>query len=381
MITPLPPKIGFGFTSDQKLDIQGYDYKNVGIYHNYHVNVDNWKFPHNFSPPSNLIIDGFSPNLNKQLHIGHLKNLAVASALTEIVEAKPVAMLGASLGINDGAMEALETWFDLARYKPKIYFDIELPEPKIETKDKDGCKVWTGPLGDVIVKKSNGDSTYAYHDLAFKEHVSPTHYITGSEQRSHFASLGLADKHIPLGLVLGKDGKKLKSRDGEAFSAEDALNSVIEKLNPTDHPKLLAWNIICWNFNSSSMSKDIKFLPEQWINPDSPGMFISYTYARLKTALDKVDFEVDLSEINELKHAQLAGFAGYHKYWFQVAADKMEPCKLAHFSFDLAKMLSQAYEQERIVGGKKSFVAAVKFATEVLGECMCKLRMYELPRI
>ena len=176
-----------------------------------------WEWP--IKPiPSKIVFDGFSPNLNKELHIGHLKNLVIASAITNITSAIPVAMLGAAKGINDSAVEAYKNWCSLANYNPKIYFDIELPPTsKIlvdGTNEYIGCKMFN----DGVIYKSNGESTYAAHDLSFAELVSPDFYLTGQEQSTHFKSLGLGNKHIPMRLVLGKDGTKMKStikKDGD----------------------------------------------------------------------------------------------------------------------------------------------------------------------
>ena len=63
--------------------------------------------------------------------------------------------------------------------------------------------------------------------------------ITGSEQRGHFAALGLADKHLPIGLVLGPDGKKVKSSGGDPLLAAEAFDLVAEQLDPTPSPKQL----------------------------------------------------------------------------------------------------------------------------------------------
>jgi hypothetical protein len=134
-------------------------------------------------------------------------------------------LLGASQGIVEGAREELDLWYKVSRYQPTLLLDTET-HGKIEkfyalrdgSGEQSGCKVWDGPLGPVIVIRQDGRPTYAYHDLVFKASIKPSYYITGEEQRGHFESLGLGESHLPMGLVLGNDGAKIKSRDGNAFN-------------------------------------------------------------------------------------------------------------------------------------------------------------------
>ena len=79
----------------------------MGIHHNYHVTKQAWKYPTTVKP-SEIVFDGFSPNLNKGLHVGHLKNLCIAAAITNITNAKPVAMLGAANGVKQKEEEIKE---------------------------------------------------------------------------------------------------------------------------------------------------------------------------------------------------------------------------------------------------------------------------------
>ncbi len=190
----------------------GYAYAFSNGFHNYHFTAANFKLPPlPASASQTVVLEGFAPNLNKKLHVGHLKNLAAANALARILQpCQPVAMLGASLGVLPGALENLHALFDFVGYHPQIAFDTDLPPGLVPTSPGTGayagCEVWHGPLGPVVVKKGNGQPTYAYHELAYAQLVQPDYYITGCEQKEHFAALRLADKHLPMGLVLGMDG-------------------------------------------------------------------------------------------------------------------------------------------------------------------------------
>jgi arginyl-tRNA synthetase len=132
---------------------------------------------------------------------------------------------------------------------------------------------------------------YAFHDLAFAKLVGPTHYITGAEQKEHFASLGLGDKHLPMGLVLGSDGKKLKSRaskegvPADSPKAEAIMEEVMENLEDSCPDKRkLAWNVLAWNFLTVARTQNVKYNPADWTKADAPGLYITYTFARVKKA-------------------------------------------------------------------------------------------------
>lgn len=99
----------------------------------------------------------------------------------------------------------------------------------------------------LIVQKSDGGYLYATTDLAALQHRIEVEqadrliYVTDEGQSQHFkmvfSSAKLAgilpeDKavnHVTFGLVLGQDGKKIKSRSGETIRLQDLLNEAIEK--------------------------------------------------------------------------------------------------------------------------------------------------------
>lgn len=400
-IQPLPPEIGIGITSLTPVDprlVSKMRYEQIGIHHNYYFTNDhfsfNWAavFGQETKP---CILDGFSPNLNKQLHIGHLRNLVLAKSLSKIFEANPCALLGASLGVLTGAGDKFDKWCDLGSiYSPEKYYDVFMPIDVINSdirlasegesvngKDLTGCWIWDGPKGPVIVIKSNGQRTYAYHDLVFSKIVAPDYYITGVEQKEHFQSLGLGDKHLPMGLVLGEDGKKIKSRNGDALSADEALDMIVGNLNPSPELKNLAWNILSWNFLSTGRETNIKFEPKKWTSPNSPGMYITYTNTRIESALedsfcDTINFDKMTSD--DLK---LISYACLFEYYKLMAIEKKDPSPIANFAHEMAKKLNIAYESEKIKDGREEFVYCVNGANNMLSDAMFYLGMVGVKKI
>jgi arginyl-tRNA synthetase len=334
-------------------------------------------------------LEGFAPNLNKKLHIGHLKNLAVANALSRILQpCKPTAMLGASLGVLPCALAELHELFDFAGYLPRVYLDTDLPAGLVPTVagtgEYAGCQIWQGPLGPVVLVKSDGKPTYAYHDLAYAQVVKPDWYVTGCEQQGHFAALGLAGKHLAMGLVLGPDGKKVKSSGGEPLLAGEALDLVIGQLGPTPQPRKLAWNVLAYGFLQQGLGSSCKFDPVQMTKPAAPGMYLSYTLAKVHSALSKAGVCLDAEGPPPAltgADVKLLGLAAYAGYYLHQARQEKDPAPLANYLLTLAKGLANAYGKQSIRGGPPGFQFAVARAFEALEKGMVTLGLFPLHEV
>lgn len=398
VIRPVPEQYGVGFASYERIPEYAASYREVqsGRYWNYFFTNTNQTFPKGEPICKEFVIDGFSPNLNKSLHVGHLRNLATARSLSALLSAhascKPVSLLGASQGVLSTALTGYDNWCKFVGYSPTIYYDVLQPwdfVPVRLAEEKDaaafpsdkpptGCKVFDGPEGPVIVVRSDGRPTYGFYDLSFAASVKPTHYITGDEQTGHFKSLGLGEKHLPMGLVLGADGKKMKSRSGGSPSADEILGQIVCKLEETPNPKELAWNVLAWNFLHAARAHVVKYDLDKWTNPDQPGLYITYTYARLHSALNnEVAVCADLNEFD----VSLLGFAAYCDYYERQCVDGMCVAQLANYAQALSQKLNLAYHKEKIRGGRPGFRYAVSKATEVLGRVLDLLGMFRLVKV
>ena len=410
-ITPMPPNVGYGFTSYQQLPqtiVEGYRYEPAGRYHNYHFTPTKFGWPVEV-PERKVVLEGFAPNLNKKLHIGHLRNLVLASSLDKLLPASEcTGMLGAALGEIEGAEEELSAWCGRATYVPHFTKDtslhVELLRPTrygtdeiaagtTEQRSYDNCKMWDGPLGPVVVIRSDGRPTYAGHDLMYAQVVKPDLYVTGAEQGTHFKTLGLGDKHVPMGLVVGTDGKKISSRnitdkakfggiydqDDAGLTASDTLNMIMQRLEDTPDREQLAWNILAYNFLSVGRTSNCKFHVDEWTQPDRPGLYITYTYARVMKALESVMVE-SIEELDP-KHMYLIAASSYTDYWVGRARKAIDPNPIATYALELAKVLTKAYHEERIIGGTKQFVYAISCACASLGYAMRLMTMHRLTRV
>lgn len=113
-------------------------------------------------------------------------------------------------------------------------------------KSKKGNKIEDSPP--LIIRKSDGASLYATTDLAALRHRCGTScnatrvmYVTDLSQADHFAAVfdagkrtgfvpnGVSVEHIGFGLVLGEDGKKIKTREGDPVRLRDLLEEAVTR--------------------------------------------------------------------------------------------------------------------------------------------------------
>jgi arginyl-tRNA synthetase len=431
-IRPLPASVGIGFFSPTRIpeyEDKGYRIEQTERFCNYFFTRDNFRWPQDPAKqwsadnPGPIVIDGFSPNLNKDLHVGHLRNLALGNAIVKMTKGNPVALLGATLGIKSGAEQKYDTLCQRLGYNVKKYYDVLLPtdvvpwRPDMSHLPKDMSEVdatklvasgdlkvpcfWDGPNGKVIVITSDGRRLYSYHDLAFKELAKPNFYITGAEQSARFKELGLGDKHLPMGLILGEDGTKMKSREGTSFLLEDAIQATIGALGKEPGERRvkpsweLAWNVLCWQMLSVSRTQNVKWNVDDWCRPESPGMYMTYTNARVYSALKAATDDNPLTDINGLEVAArdfiegvrkemtdadlaLVGLCEYARFYHGEALKKMDPAVLVHYLHDLARALGRVYCTEKMVGGRLPFLICVARALWFLRAGMKGIGMFIL---
>ncbi|WP_373546439.1 arginine--tRNA ligase [Chamaesiphon sp.] len=291
--------------------------------------------------PQRVIVDFSSPNIAKEMHVGHLRSTILGDCIARVLEFRGHDVLrlnhvgdwGTQFGmlilyLREAYPEALTTAdaLDLGDLvvlykKAKQRFD-EDPEfqaaarkevVKLQAKDPDTIDAWnllcdqsrrefqviydrlnvqltergesfynpyltavvedlraTGLLvesdgaqcvflegytnrdGDplpLIVQKTDGGYNYATTDLAAVRYrigidrADRVIYITDAGQGDHFAQVFQVAKlanwipedveiiHVPFGLVLGEDGKKIKTRSGEAIKLKELLDEAIERFS------------------------------------------------------------------------------------------------------------------------------------------------------
>lgn len=262
------------------------------------------------------IVDGFSPNLNKDLHVGHFSNLVIANAIQKLGIGKEfIAIFGDTL---EGAVNpdvALGTYLmHCADFNYNLDYTYFASEMKLidETLLTDGTGEYEGSkifdLGDekIVGIKSNGSTSYFYQDVALADSLrASTLYLTGVEQENHFKSLKKLfpeTNHIGLGLVM-IDGKKMSSSEGNVIYMADFIDDLMGQFN---NDIRLVYNIMAGQI-LKSLPRTNKSINTKLIdNPKtSLGLYISYTLAHIKscgvTAEPITEFVSKRLEYHEMK--------------------------------------------------------------------------------
>lgn len=298
-IKTTPNEFGFNFCvfgkpSDEvskwceywKLEIQ-----ESGKYSNIIIN-DNFSINDAFISEKFEYLDGFSPNLNKELHVGHLSNLIIAKSLQSLeVSNQTIAIFGDTL---DGKVEKKDALSDYEKYCEDFKYNVNdyyfASEMKLKDDSllKDGEDSYKGSkifdLGNekIVGVKSTGATTYFYQDVALAKSLDKkTLYITGFEQNNHFKSLKKIcplTNHIGLGLVL-LDGKKMSSSEGNVIYMKEFINSLLPLFN--NNIKLV-YNIIAGQILKSTLTSNKSIDSTLIGNPKlSLGLYLSYTMAHI----------------------------------------------------------------------------------------------------
>jgi arginyl-tRNA synthetase len=291
------------------------------------------------SKPQRVIVDFSSPNIAKEMHVGHLRSTIIGDAIARVLEFQghdvlrlnhvgdwgtqfgmlitylrevaPAALITADaidLGdlvafykkakqrfdedeafrdtarqevvrLQSGAEDTLKAWrllCEQSRREFQIIYDLldvtvtergesfynslladvatDLEKSGLLVTDQgakcvflEGFSNKEGEPLPLIVQKSDGGYNYATTDLAAiryriqQDHAERILYLTDIGQSNHFAQVfqvarragWLPDtvevEHVPFGLVLGEDGKKLKTRSGETVRLRELLDEAVNR--------------------------------------------------------------------------------------------------------------------------------------------------------
>lgn len=254
---------------------------------------------------------------------------------------------------------------------------------------------------DVVLLKSDGTSLYHTQDLALTklkvEKFSPWKaiWVVGNEQVVHFQrlfslidSLGLLPidnlYHLAYGYVFAKDGKKMSSRSGEALSGDELLD-IVEKATKNED---VALGALKYAFLSSDTFKDMKFDMEQAINfTGRSGPYIMYAYARACNILKEVegfDENIDISKMTVLNRQILLKCLDYPNV-LMACANNYSPSILSEYMYDLAKLFSQMYENEKVLESSDSEknlrIFVLTLVREILKDSLTLFRIKPLEKM
>ena len=202
----------------------------------------------------------------------------------------------------------------------------QIPIPK---KSPDEIQRYENPMPPLMLQKSNGGDMYATSDLAtiyyrnknFKPDI--LHYFTDVRQNQRFVQIFRACKkagispqeqqlwHTGFGTVNGKDGKALKTRDGNNMQLNDLLNVLYEKaeqklvengvIYDQDLKRKIGNAALKFADLANSVEKDYNFDIDRVLSFEGKtGPYIQYTACRIKSILSKAPkFEENYAFTND----------------------------------------------------------------------------------
>lgn len=430
--------------------------------------------------PQRVIIDFSSPNVAKEMHVGHLRSTIIGDCLArlfeflghDVVRLNHVGDWGTAFGmliayiklyapgvltgeqptdlthlvqwyraakqifdtdldfkksahqevvaLQRGNPEALQAWRIICEISQKAYEEIyqmldvwltvrgesfynpylELVVQEFERKGlitiSDGAKCvflegFYGREGEplpLIIQKSDGGYNYATTDLAairhriLEEKADRIIYVTDAGQSLHFQMIFKAAEkvgylnpaqvrvdHVAFGLVLGPDGKKLRTRSGDTERLMDLLTAAVDharavllERNPalstqeTDHlAQVIGIGAVKYADLSSHRVKDYVFSYERMLRFDgNTAVFLLYSYVRAEAIKRKVGVDVATlyKEITLEHESEIA--LGLHILQFgevleQVTQDLL-PNRLAEYLYGLAEKFNAFFRDCRVEG-------------------------------
>ena len=321
-------------------------------------------------------LDGFSPNLNKHLHLGHLSNLIIANAIQKLkVSKKSIAILGDTLTGSvekEDALKAYQNYCNIFEYKVNdIFYASEMKIKKdilIDGEDEySGSKIFDLVDEKVVGIKSTGKTTYFYQDIALAEELSaPTIYLTGLEQTNHFNSVKKLYpdiKHIGLGLVL-LDGKKMSSSEGNIIYLKDFIDKLLLEFKDIK----LVYNILAGQILKSNPNVNKSIDSKLISNPKtSLGLYLSYTMAHIKSC------GVSTKKISEYNSKEIE-FAEFK------SKVNLTPNVLFESLVKHCKKINKLYEENYIKGNKENIEKfSILISDLELG--MSKLGMFSVNKV
>jgi len=310
-------------------------------------------------------MDGFSPNLNKHLHIGHLSNLVLAKSFWSMsVANNTVSIYGDTLDGEVSKKQALSvldyycSCWDYVSTKKLFASEMKYSGDLLidGSGEYEGTKIFDIEGEKIVGIKSRGHTTYFYQDIALAEYLNaPTLYLTGKEQCNHFNLLKKLypnNQHVGLGLVKAQ-GQKMASRIGNVIFIDDLISQAKEMFG--DNMQLI-YNVFAGHILKSTPESDKNINLDQLNNPKtSGGLYISYTMARMKSA--GLDFTISKCLSKKIEFS------------FMKAKENLSPNILFDCVIDVCKDISALYVTHTIKDNPKNKEIFQGLLSDMLWAC------------
>lgn len=276
---------------------------------------------------------------------------------------------------------------DYNKKAEEIFADLEKKKLVEESQGAYIVNLEKYDLGVSIVKKMDGTTIYASRDLAAaitrkeKYEFDKMIYEVGAEQQLHFKQFFkilelMGHKwskdltHVDHGLYLGKDGKKLSTRQGKSYKMIDIWNTISEEIKKmvSQNKKLTKEEIekrttiitraaIVYGDLKNYRRRDLIFDPEKMVAMEGEtGPYMLYTYARANSILKKINYKKKEEIVEETptnEEIKLVKTLSQYPEIMMRAYKDNDPSQIANYAFSIAKQFNSFYENCTVVGDEK----------------------------
>jgi arginyl-tRNA synthetase len=232
----------------------------------------------------------------------------------------------------------------------------------------------------LMLRKSDGGYGYDTTDMAairyrlIDLHVQRLIYVVGAEQSQHLQMIFAAARqagwlappataeHVPVGLVTGPDGKRLKTRTGEQIKLVALLDEAVTRAgqviadrydDPVQRAEIAqAVGIGAVKYGDLSVARDSSYtfdFDRMLALTGNTGPYLQYATARIRSIFRRAGLEpgqvtgpIDIGE--DAERALALAMLGFGTVVHQ-AAESAEPHLLAASVFDVASAFTTFYEQ------------------------------------
>ncbi|CAF0920745.1 unnamed protein product [Didymodactylos carnosus] len=279
-------------------------------------------------------------------------------------------------------------------YQPMMEIVVDELEQKQLLKEEEGRKVWflPGITVPMTIVKSDGGFTYDTSDMAcikqrlLDEKADWIIYVIDSGQSLHMQSVFAGAKlagwinetsdvridHVSFGVVLGEDGKKLKSRSGEAIRLRDLLDEGLQrsltKLKEKERDKVLsadelskaqksvAYGCIKYADLSKSRTAVYEFSFDKMLDDrGNTAVYMLYAYTRIRSiarnagikeeTLKQKAAEIDLDFETDQREFKLAKCILRYSDVFVRLLDDLFMHALCEYMYQLATAFTDFYDK------------------------------------
>ncbi|MBD2048705.1 arginine--tRNA ligase [Coleofasciculus sp. FACHB-64] len=244
----------------------------------------------------------------------------------------------------------------------------------------------------MIVQKSDGGYNYATTDLAAlryrieQDRADRIIYVTDAGQANHFTQVfqvaqragwipdNLELVHIPFGLVLGEDGKKLKTRSGETVRLRDLLDEAIARARAdletrlkeegreeteefiTHVAKVIGMSAVKYADLSQNRTSNYVFSYDKMLSlQGNTAPYLLYAYVRVQGISRKGDIDFEQLGMNAkilLQEETELVLAKHLLQLSEVLSDVEQdllPNRLCQYLFELSQKFNQFYDQCQVL--------------------------------